>query len=129
MITKKIQNSKNDIEADVLLTFKNGEIYLLSSPAKNHIVNEAVMFSENLKKTIDLTNSKIVKYKSKKYNLINNHKLFFKNSSITLPNRNNQSVTLELILNQISKRKNNKNFKNANLRTLKTLDKIKLKSN
>ena len=129
LIINKINKNVHDIEADVLLTFKNGKIYLLSSPAKKHIINEGIFFSENLKKKIDMNSSEIIKYVSKKSDLIKNYNLFFKHNSISLPKKNNQLITLKFILKQINAKILNENSVNANLKTLKTLDKIKSKLN
>ena len=127
---KKVSKDlKGDIEGDILLSFKNGSIYLFSSPAKNFIINEGLLLTENSKLKIDLSLCKIFKYKSKSSNLLKGHKLFLSRGSIKLPLKEFQLNTLKLKLNQKNKKNFYKKLYDANLKTIKTLDRVKDKFN
>ena len=102
---------------------------MLSSDHKDHLVNEGIMFAQNVKKTVDLNFSKITSYQQKPSKLIKNFKFFEKNKSFNLPNKNNQLLTLDLMLKKIKENLPIQNFKNANLKTIKLLDKIEKKLN
>tara|TARA_B100000965_G_C19594406_1_gene759483 strand:+ start:2717 stop:3601 length:885 start_codon:yes stop_codon:yes gene_type:complete len=104
LILKKENKNSYDLSGDILLFFKNGIIYLLSSPAKKFIVNEGFIFTKNSKLRINLRKSEIIKYKSKSSKLLKGYKFFLKNKTIKLQKKDNQLQTLNLILRQLKKK-------------------------
>ena len=70
-------SGSKDFNLNILLKYKNGEIYLISNNT-DVFLNETLIFSNDRKIRIDFNENRIELFKTKKFNLLKGYKKFHK---------------------------------------------------
>ena len=118
---KKIISSDNEVFADILIKYRNGEIYLISNET-SVFVNETKIISKDRKILFDLNQNRIQIFKTKKFNLIKGQKKFIKTFDKSYSFRNYQKNTLDEIIKLFNNKRFIAKLNQSNLKTLKFIE-------
>ena len=127
-ILNKGKKFENDIQPDINLKFKNGEINLICNGNKNIMHNEFFFLSEKLKANSNSKFDEIKVMKLYRSKLIKNYKSYKKHKIIKLPYDKYQLSTNKEIIKRMLDNKKDK-FKDANLKVLKLYQNVIKKIN
>ena len=118
---KNITNTENEIFADILIKYRNGEVYLISNET-SVFVNETKIISEDRKILFDLNQNRIQIFKPKKFELLKGQKKFIKKLDNIYPQKNYQKETLNAIMKLFNSKKSIAKLNKSNVKTLKFIE-------
>jgi hypothetical protein len=124
---KNITNTENEIFADILIKYRNGEVYLISNET-SVFVNETKIISEDRKILFDLNQNRIQIFKPKKFELLKGQKKFIKKLDNIYPQKNYQKETLNAIMKLFNSKKSIAKLNKSNVKTLKFIEIAEKKS-
>jgi len=122
-IIKKNKKFMDDIQPDVKLNFKNGEIFLICNGNNKILHNELIIFNNNFKINSNSSLSSFLISKLKKNQLIAGFNDYFEKKKIHIKKKNYQEIVYKKILNKNSR---NNDILYSGLKVLKLYNNIKI---
>tara|TARA_A100001035_G_C27782284_1_gene502381 strand:+ start:1797 stop:2762 length:966 start_codon:yes stop_codon:yes gene_type:complete len=118
VLSKKQMSGSKDFNLNILLKYKNGEIYLISNNT-DVFLNETLIFSNDRKIRIDFNENRIELFKTKKFNLLKGYKKFHKQKEKIFSIKNYQKNTLKAVIKNFDNQKLIEKLNQSNIKTLK----------